>query len=336
MPPKPIDDLAGRIAQARTIAAYRGIPVAPLTADEISALRRKLSEGTPQEREALLAQLNSMSKDMKAAVNPSLMASDGSTPKDTKLVPANYTASDDSQQRAEIGQDGAAVDVAQAKPGASPQTTPAQQKPPQVPAAPNSGGPNVLPPTPAQRNRNTLDNWARIPGSRQKTELPMPEDWRGRLPPAILDAINKEAETYGVPPELLARILWKESTFNEKAGQGTRKQGQGIAGISKDAINQLLKNNENNPERKAELERYAREDARMQALPAISMAAEYLRHNFDRLGRSWVSAVAGYTAGETRIRRFLQGQPEWRDAGLTKGYLSLVFDGNASRFDSYQ
>lgn len=67
-PPKPIDDLAGRIAQARTIAAYRGIPVAPFTVDEMAVLRRKLADGTPQERDALLAQLNALPDDMRAAI----------------------------------------------------------------------------------------------------------------------------------------------------------------------------------------------------------------------------------------------------------------------------
>jgi len=63
--PAPINDLTGRIAQARTIAAYRGIPVAPFTAEEIAILRRKFSEGTLQERDALFAQLNALPEDMR-------------------------------------------------------------------------------------------------------------------------------------------------------------------------------------------------------------------------------------------------------------------------------
>src|SRR5262249_51389712 len=39
-PPRPINDIAGRIVQARTIAAYRGIPVGPFTAAEIAMMRR--------------------------------------------------------------------------------------------------------------------------------------------------------------------------------------------------------------------------------------------------------------------------------------------------------
>lgn len=69
--PAPIRDLTDRIAQARTIAAHRGVPVAPFTAEESAILRRKLDEGTPQEREALLAQLNALPDDMKATLNDS-------------------------------------------------------------------------------------------------------------------------------------------------------------------------------------------------------------------------------------------------------------------------
>ena len=66
-PPMPIDNLAGRIAQARTIAAYRGSPVAPYTAGEIAAMRYQLAKGAPQEREAVRRQLNALPDDMKVA-----------------------------------------------------------------------------------------------------------------------------------------------------------------------------------------------------------------------------------------------------------------------------
>ena len=75
-PPKPINELAGRIAQARTIAAYRSIPVAPFTANELATLRQKLVDGTPQERAALLAQLDALPEDMNAAIIPARTMSD--------------------------------------------------------------------------------------------------------------------------------------------------------------------------------------------------------------------------------------------------------------------
>jgi hypothetical protein len=75
-PPKPIDDLAGRIAQARAIAAYRGIPVAPFTADEIATMRQRLTDGTPQQSAAVLTLVNSLPEDMKGAIVPARMMSD--------------------------------------------------------------------------------------------------------------------------------------------------------------------------------------------------------------------------------------------------------------------
>jgi hypothetical protein len=68
-PPAPIGNLTDRIAQARTIAAYREVPVAPFTTDEITALRRKLADGTPQERKTLLAQLSALPADIKQTVD---------------------------------------------------------------------------------------------------------------------------------------------------------------------------------------------------------------------------------------------------------------------------
>jgi hypothetical protein len=69
-PPAPINDLTDRIVQARTIAAYRDLPVAPFTADEIVILRGKFADGTLKERQELLAQLSALPDDMKAAIVP--------------------------------------------------------------------------------------------------------------------------------------------------------------------------------------------------------------------------------------------------------------------------
>ncbi len=67
-PPRPIDDLEGRVAQARTIAAYRGIPVVPFTAGELATMRRQLA-GTPEERAAVLTRINGLPDDMKPALD---------------------------------------------------------------------------------------------------------------------------------------------------------------------------------------------------------------------------------------------------------------------------
>jgi len=68
-PPKPVDDLPGRIAQARAIAAYRGIPVVPFTADQIATLRRRLAEGTPQEQAAVRTLVDVLPGDVRPALD---------------------------------------------------------------------------------------------------------------------------------------------------------------------------------------------------------------------------------------------------------------------------
>ena len=73
-PPKPIEDMVGRIAQARAIAAYRGIPVVPFTADELAQTRRQLATGTPQEQQAVRVLIDSLPEDMKPALGGSSLS----------------------------------------------------------------------------------------------------------------------------------------------------------------------------------------------------------------------------------------------------------------------
>jgi hypothetical protein len=109
--------------------------------------------------------------------------------------------------------------------------------------------------------------------------------------------------------------MWKESKFEERSNEGTKKEGQGIAGLSnKNAVQQLWNNwlgtakrDANDAHAWGELERAARHwlgDMRMQAEPAIRMEAEYLRFLYDKLGHSWPVAVAAYKHGETLIGAF--------------------------------
>jgi hypothetical protein len=68
----PADDIAGRIAQARKIAERQGIPVAPFTSGEIAGMRHTLSDGSPDQRNVVLAQYSALPTDMKAALGPLL------------------------------------------------------------------------------------------------------------------------------------------------------------------------------------------------------------------------------------------------------------------------
>jgi hypothetical protein len=68
-PPKPIDDVASRVAQARTIAAYRGLQLLPFTADEIAKMRWSLAN-TTNEREAVLSLVDSLPVDIRPTLVP--------------------------------------------------------------------------------------------------------------------------------------------------------------------------------------------------------------------------------------------------------------------------
>ena len=88
--PMPANDVAGRILQARKIAERQGIPVAPFTADEIAGKRHMLTEGTPDQRNVVLAQYTALPNDVKAALGPLLM------PPSKEPEVSSGTSSDDS------------------------------------------------------------------------------------------------------------------------------------------------------------------------------------------------------------------------------------------------
>jgi hypothetical protein len=66
--PVPIDDIDGRIHQARQIAHLRGVPVAPFTADEIADMRRTLAEGPGPQQQAVRARLAGLPEDLESTV----------------------------------------------------------------------------------------------------------------------------------------------------------------------------------------------------------------------------------------------------------------------------
>lgn len=98
--------------------------------------------------------------------------------------------------------------------------------------------------------------------------------------------IVRSAEARGVPPDLLARVLWQESRFRPEVIDGRVRSPAGAAGIAQFmprtarqfGIDPL------NPE---------------QAIPA---AAQYLRQLFDRFG-SWSMALAAYNWGQGNLAK---------------------------------
>ena len=172
---------------------------------------------------------------------------------------------------------------------------------------------------------------------------PIPADWERQLPKATLDALNANAARFHVPRELLARILWQESGFDEKGGVVANLPGQGIAALTEPTIAELkrLALVRGDAARLRELQTFDR----LKATDSISMAAEYLRRCYDLSGKSptndrgktWAAALAGYNVGPSAVYKWQNGMDDsiirkeaWRKA---KPYLQYVFQGDPGCFD---
>jgi soluble lytic murein transglycosylase-like protein len=215
---------------------------------------------------------------------------------------------------------------------------------PKQPAEPSPPKPD---PVLAQQNRETLRNTANTLPNPDWKEKPLPDNWETMLPKTVLDALDKAEKDYGIPRELMAALMWKESNFNEKAEASKKAQGKGLVAVGNSAIDTLIKQAQarHDTDREAELKKWRVGDSRMEAGPAISMAAEYLRYCYAVAGRSWVNAVAAYTFGDGGIQRFVDGQARYDHSqdGVIKtrwqrlnAYLRLVFNGDETRFDRLQ
>ena len=192
----------------------------------------------------------------------------------------------------------------------------------------------------AYQARAQLDRFASTPRTPDddKYKGPLPADWEKKLPPETLKKLNESAAEYGVPRELIAAILWEESTFKEKAGAGSTAEGQGMAGMSLGAQKDLITKaqREKKPERESELKTFDR----MKGPAAVSMAAEYFKQLYDDNGQHWPSAVMAYRLGRTAVNNWLNGMgndieknyPARWEQGKT--YLWRIFQGRSHLFDT--
>jgi soluble lytic murein transglycosylase-like protein len=193
----------------------------------------------------------------------------------------------------------------------------------------------------ASERRAELERLASIRIAPQPTDKQfMPADWQQRLTPEALKALDENSKRFNVPRELLARVLWQENEFKEKSdGDSTIGKAKGIAQLidgSNGVKNELLRlaRLRQHRQRERELVGYSE----LNVADAISMAAEYLRLCYERGGRTWPGAVAGYNFGPYGIEEWLRGtsDPASRRKGdwqKLKGYLPYVFQGDPRAFD---
>ena len=109
-------------------------------------------------------------------------------------------------------------------------------------------------------------------------------------PPARADAyrepIAKAEQQYGMPPQLLARVLYQESRFRPEIINGSVKSPAGAVGIAQ-FLPTTAKDLGIDP---------------LNPSQAIDGAARYLRQLYDRFG-SWSDALAAYNWGQGNLAR---------------------------------
>jgi soluble lytic murein transglycosylase-like protein len=144
--------------------------------------------------------------------------------------------------------------------------------------------------------------------------------------PAILSSLScsssaartkEAAQREGIPPALLARLLYKESYYNAKAG--SRKGAKGIAQLTPIAIKELG----------LDPKTFQYFDPKT----SIDTGAAYLARLYRRFG-DWPSAVGSYNAGPDWLTRWRNGQDKVNGpSSETKTMLQRVFRGDAKIFD---
>lgn len=180
-----------------------------------------------------------------------------------------------------------------------------------------------------------LSTYASQPLPPNWPKKPIPADWQQQLPKEVLDSLNSSADRFKVPRELLARILWQESEFGQTPSN-RRAQGQGLAGISTGAIDNLKNIARTNGDmaRLNELEKLDR----LKGPDSVNLAAQYLHLLHEENQQSWPAAIAAYKTGRTAANAWLTGnapaittRPE--ELGRLTAYLRYVFQGDPGRFD---
>jgi len=129
----------------------------------------------------------------------------------------------------------------------------------------------------------------RLPGSGPKIQAPLPEDWRAGVSPANAKLTEDAAKKYDIPPELLARLFHRESSYRTTAYNRGHK---GIPQMGDDELRSVGVNPDTFLQASAETQ--------------INAGAAYLAKQYAWF-RNWPQAVAAYHSGLPSIDRWLAG-----------------------------
>lgn len=148
----------------------------------------------------------------------------------------------------------------------------------------------------------------------------LPDDWEGtvkRISPDYLKWTKAAAEKNGIPPELLARLFYKESNYNPNPQ--SNRGAKGLAQLTPIAIKHLKLN-------PATFDYF---DAEASINAGAALLGGYYREFKD-----WPKAVAAYNAGNAAVLNWLGGNG--KDGDLkpeTRTMLMYVFRGQPKAFD---
>ncbi|HZQ01748.1 MAG TPA: transglycosylase SLT domain-containing protein [Reyranella sp.] len=228
------------------------------------------------------------------------------------------TASDIPDTNTALHEDGA--QIAQAKP----RQASLQQKP-QMPWQPTPE--EVIPGI--ERNAKIWDDIVHArEGQVPKTVQPMlPDNWEqfiDKINPNYSKWTREAAQRNGIPPELLARMLWKESKYDARA-LNPSTNAAGIAQLLPSALQDL----------NIDPRKFSYSDAKS----SIDAGAAYLARLYGQF-KDWPKAVAAYNWGGGNLQKWLNG---WNGKDFmtgvkgpsaeTKATLYHIFRGNPGAFD---
>lgn len=152
-------------------------------------------------------------------------------------------------------------------------------------------------------------------------QQPLPDDWEAfltKISPTYLKWTKAAAEKHGIPPELLARLFYKESNFNKSKQSGAGAKG--IAQLTSIAVEALG----------LDSKKFDYFDAEKSINAGATLLAMYHREF-----KNWHKAVAAYNMGNTAVRQWFAGEPNATSPrnAQTRYLLQHVFRGDPHAFN---
>lgn len=152
-----------------------------------------------------------------------------------------------------------------------------------------------------------------------RLQQPLPDDWEAAVTkkdPNYLKWTKAAAEKYGIPPELLGRLINKESTYDRH--RVSPRGAKGIAQLMPRAIEDLG----------LDPKTFDYFNAEKSINASAALLAKYYRHFKD-----WPKTVAAYNWGIGNLHNWLEGEKSAGPNDETQVTLMHVFRGNPRAFN---